>query len=99
MYLLGTIFFLLPFVLKLHLTILVGIIVCTFFSAQHYIHLQDRRTVFYCMCCYVNKFQKRNQPVENMGKNIKSYATTQIHSLQEGREALWQIIQIFHLQM
>ena len=36
---------------------------------------------------------------KNMGKNIKSYATTQIHSPGEGREALWQIIQIFRLQM
>ena len=42
---------------------------------------------------------KRNQPVENMGKNIKSYATTQVHSPGEGREALRQIIQIFQLQM
>ena len=37
--------------------------------------------------------------MENMGKNIKSYATTQIHSPREGREALRQIIQIFRLQM
>ena len=28
-----------------------------------------------------------------MGKNIKSYATTQVHSPREGREALRQIIQ------
>ena len=33
-----------------------------------------------------------------MGKNIKSYATTQTHSPGKGREALWQIIQIFHLK-
>ena len=37
--------------------------------------------------------------MENMGKNIKSYATTQVHSPGEGREALQQIIQIFRLLM
>ena len=30
-----------------------------------------------------------------MGKNIKSYATTQVHSPGEGREALWQKVLIF----
>ena len=30
-----------------------------------------------------------------MGKNIKSYATTQVHSPGEGREALRQKVQIF----
>ena len=34
-----------------------------------------------------------------MGKNIKSYATTQIHSPGKGREALQQITQTFWLQM
>ena len=34
-----------------------------------------------------------------MGKNIQSYATTQVHSTGEGKEALWQIIQTFRLQM
>ena len=34
-----------------------------------------------------------------MGKNIKSYGTTQIHSPGEGREALRQITQTFRLQM
>ena len=37
--------------------------------------------------------------MENMGKNIKNYAITRIHSPGEGREALQQIIQIFQLQM
>ena len=37
--------------------------------------------------------------MENMGKNIKSYATTQIHSPGEGTEALWQKVQIFWLEM
>ena len=37
--------------------------------------------------------------METIGKNIKSYATTQIHSPGEGREALRQIIQVFQLQM
>ena len=34
-----------------------------------------------------------------MGKNIKSYATTQVHSPGKGREALRQKVQIFHLNM
>ena len=33
-----------------------------------------------------------------MGKNIKSYATTQVHSPGKGREALRQKVQISHLQ-
>ena len=33
-----------------------------------------------------------------MGKNIKSYATTQVHSPGKGREALWQKVQISRLQ-
>ena len=33
-----------------------------------------------------------------MGKNIKSYATTQVHSPGKGREALRQQAQIFRLQ-
>ena len=41
----------------------------------------------------------KQQPVKIMGKNIKSYATTQVHSPREGREALQQIIQIFRQQM
>ena len=44
------------------------------------------------------KIQK-NDPCKNMGKNIKNYATTQVHSPGEGREALRQIIQIFQLLM
>ena len=34
-----------------------------------------------------------------MGKNIKSYATTQVHSPGKGREALRQKVQIFRLNM
>ena len=34
-----------------------------------------------------------------MGKNIKSYATTQVHSPGEKREALQQKVQIFWLEM
>ena len=37
--------------------------------------------------------------MENMGKNIKSYATTQVHSPGEGREALWQKVKILWLEM
>ena len=34
-----------------------------------------------------------------MGKNIKSHATTQVHSPGKGREALRQKVQIFRLNM
>ena len=37
--------------------------------------------------------------MENIGKNIKSYATTQVHSPGEGREALRQKVQILWLEM
>ena len=33
-----------------------------------------------------------------MGKNIKSYATTQLHSPRKGREALRQKVQIFQFE-
>ena len=33
-----------------------------------------------------------------MGKNIKSYATIQVHFPRKGREALRQKVQISHLQ-
>ena len=33
-----------------------------------------------------------------MGKNIKSYATIQVHFPGKGREALWQEVQISRLQ-
>ena len=33
-----------------------------------------------------------------MGKNIKNYATTQVHSPGKGREALRQKVQIFQLK-
>ena len=33
-----------------------------------------------------------------MGKNIKSYATIQVHFPGKGREALWQQVQIFRLK-
>ena len=36
--------------------------------------------------------------MENMGKNIKSYVTTQVHSPGEGREALRQKVQIFRVR-
>ena len=41
----------------------------------------------------------KQQRVKIMGKNIQSYATTQVHSPGEGREALRQILQVFQLQM
>ena len=36
---------------------------------------------------------------KNMGKNIKSYATTQVHSPGEEREALRQKVQIFRIKI
>ena len=67
----------------------------TFFSAQHYIRLQDRHTVFFFpfFCIYYNKFKQ--QPVQNMGKNIKSYATTQVHFPREREGSLTAKVQIF----
>ena len=44
------------------------------------------------------KKKKKNDPWFTMGKNIKSYATTQVHSPGKGREALWQKVQIFRLK-
>ena len=50
-------------------------------------------------CCYRYKIKyKKNDPWFTMGKNIKSYATTQVHSPGKGREALWQKVQIFRLK-
>ena len=34
-----------------------------------------------------------------MGKNIKSYATTPVHFPRKGREASWQKVQIFQINM
>ena len=41
---------------------------------------------------------KKNDLWFTMGKNIKSYATTQVHSSGKGREALRQKVQIFRLK-
>ena len=49
-----------------------------------------------CFCTYINKFKTTTR--ENMGTNIKSYATTQVHSPGKGREALRQKVQIFRLK-
>ena len=45
-----------------------------------------------CIFMYVYVLIKflKNDPCKNMGKNIKSYATTQVHFPGKGREALWQ---------
>ena len=67
----------------------------------HYIPRQDLQTVFFFYACYyINKNlkKKKNDPWFTMGKNIKSYATTQVHSPGKGREALWQKVQIFRLE-
>ena len=57
-------------------------------SAQHYIPCQDRQLVYSFLLINLN------DPCKNMGKNIKSYATTQVHSPGKGREALRQKVQI-----
>ena len=43
---------------------------------HHYIPCQDRQLVYSFFCILINLQQTR---VLNMGKNIKSYATTQVH--------------------
>ena len=48
-----------------------------------------------CLLSLKNKIQKKNDPWFTMGKNIKSYATTQVHSPGKGREALRQKVQTF----
>ena len=63
----------------------------------HYIHLQDHQCVQYVCYRYKIKY-KKNDPWFTMGKNIKSYATTQVHSPGKGREALQQKVQIFRLK-
>ena len=50
---------------------------------------------FFCIC--FNKFI--TNPCKNMGKNIKSYATIQVHSPGKGREALRQKVQISRYNM
>ena len=64
----------------------------------HYIHLQDHQCVQYVCYRYKIKYKKKNDPWFTMGKNIKSYATTQVHSPGKGREALRQKVQIFRLK-
>ena len=65
----------------------------------HYIHLQDHQCVQYVCYHYKIKYKKKkNDPWFTMGKNIKSYATTQVHSPGKGREALRQKVQIFRLK-
>ena len=97
MYLLRTVF-LFPFLLKLHLTIFVRIVVCTFFSAQHYIPLQDCRTVFffYTLYIYINKIL--NDPCKTWVKISKAMPQPKSISPGKGREALRQKVQIFRLK-
>ena len=69
----------------------------------HYIRLQDRCTVFFFMYRITRhkkkkKKKKKKNPWFTMGKNIKSDATTQVHSPGKGREALRQKVQIFRLK-
>ena len=60
-------------------------ITCIPFLRQHCIPRPDRHIVF--LFCIRNKF-KNNDLCKNMGKNIKSYATTQVHFPREREGSL-----------
>ena len=60
-----------------------------YFRHVRIISLTKIATCIFYICIYLNKILK-NDPCKNMGKNIKSYATTQVHFPGKGREALWQ---------
>ena len=60
-------------------------ITCIPFLRQHYIPRPHRHIVF--LFCIRNKF-KNNDPCKNMGKIIKSYATTQVHFPREREGSL-----------
>ena len=64
--------------------------------ATLYLSSRSSHCISFLLCIYFNKF--KTKPVKIMGKNIKSYATTQVHSPGKGREALWQKVQIFRLK-
>ena len=52
------------------------------------ISLTKIATCIFYICIYLNKIFFKNNPCKNMGKNIKNYATTQVHFPGKGREAL-----------
>ena len=52
-----------------------------------------------CISFFVNIIINFKQPVQNTGKNIKSYATTQVHFPREREGSLTAKVQIFHLNM
>ena len=65
----------------------------------HYICLQDCLTVFLlCIYIYINKLLKQ-RPVKIMGKISKVMPQPQSISPGKGREALWQKVQIFRLNL
>ena len=73
----------------------------TFFSAQHYIRLQDRRTVLFFLFpffCIYNKFKTMTR-VKTWVKISKVMPQPKSISPGKGREALWQKFQIFRLNM
>ena len=72
----------------LRLIVLKTISFC-FVDELRYIRLQDRRTVFlfFYVYIYINKLLKQG-PVKIMGKNFKSYATTQVHLPREREGSL-----------
>ena len=55
-------------------------------------------TIYACIFIYTLIIKLKERPMENMGKNIKSYATTQVHFPGKGREALQQKVQILWLK-
>ena len=74
-----------------------------YFSSDYIISLVQNLIVyffFFLSCIFFTPFNKnlKQQPMKIMGKNIKSYATTQVHFPREGREALRQKVQIFRLK-
>ena len=60
-----------------------------FVNELRYIRLQDHRTVFlfFYVYIYINKLLKQG-PVKIMGKNFKSYATSQVHFPREREGSL-----------
>ena len=73
------------------------------FILLYYLILSCRRAYFISLfkivtfVSFFNKFQKENDPCKNMGKNIKSYATTQVHFPREREGGLTAKVQIFCL--
>ena len=59
------------------------------FSSTLYPSSRSSHCIFFPFFVYII-INLKQRPVQNMGKNIKSYATTQVHSPGKGREILRQ---------